>query len=1470
MVSQATAKVQLAELNPDERAKYVSDWKERLQRLPQSAYVAQLTRLTRQFGPEFASELIQPELITENEPEPVTKVPAAEITPTAPWYQKPLVWANEQPTLKPIFKGLNWYQQRYLTPAALSVAQLYSPQLRQQLGGVVNPFALPIEQRQQIWEEAELPWLAKTATEMLVDPTSYIGWGIPGAAKSVAMKAGLTGLAKAIQPAVKAEEVLGKVATLPIKGAGAAIRAIPVRAIPTPVSSESWIRTIAEAAIGGKPKIAWRKPLEESPKSVARNLTIHTTNALSNLVDVGSISSINKPLSQILVDVRLGTIDPALTTTITNPKQQQIIQSLIKHKDALNLDELIPLADKNTTGTAAMLGQRLIKAMAPELGLPPPRLLTGNLASFERYSQKLYDFWKKSVLFTPFYVVQNIVENVIRPIFIGANPFDSLSDYAKMPSLAKAPIEIQNLMRAIHTSLGKPIPEGLSKFAPTLELGGMTEASIGSLVRGKPYMPLGAAALADQGSMVRVFRQEHERIVRDLMEITSPETQAVSMEIRRIYGDAIKSFPTESEQRVQFEHLQDIALTHSLDDAIHEFNIIQKTKHLAVARPMTDTEKALPDIIRQRIAKDIPTAWTKNSTTAMLKVFSDTKKMLPLYVQEYQRAQLIGRLRELRNLLRGQANASYRTHITQILKKYVYPRASEAESRLAAAKTLTEYEDALFKCHLEARRELEFIAEETIEAEMVAKNIDPKVVGQWRRTATQINDMARASGDTFLDKVRVATNVIRFAKDPNKIKQAWDGIIMDIQSSFPDQAEAMRLATPDNDLLWHTYRKVQELRWFNVGEEKLLAAQNIAGVTMPTIPAARDATGKVITMEDYMQEQSKAVDSWSIRALETYEHRVDTATPRDKLLNGLREQTIKLKEGMALQEQRIQNQADDMAMDKVYATFGNYASRTNLDEFMTSMGVPFWFFPSRSIPFYTTQMLQKPRLGAEVLDFQRSKNESEQPARLVGSINIPGTDYWYNPLQSSMLWQMVNQQSFTPAATGGLEQGMNWMRNNLSISLGPQWRVGAALVERVMAKQAGTTPLTGEPQPLIPQTRWLEAISHKKLPLISPAAGLLNEPFDMYLRAVYGNSVAEWSQREVEKTIVDMGYNPQTAPKEIIERAWDRYYTRQLLSIPSGAVKEMTPTELARFEAINQQSKAMGLTKAQVSTLQESGESKYTGLRQDQLDTIYKDIPAQKLWRYIRPYGLTAKSKPIWQDYIDMKLGREELLYGTDPTNPTKSSRLANEQNFDKALQSMQISPKEWKSLYRQNYQEYIDKVQQLETDYPLAPKTDTDWEAYRELLGWKEQVRHPDDIKLDEYYKEMDSAKFENDLGEFDYDAYREAEQQFFQGLPQETIDYIKSRKDKYKTPLRAAYSRDMAKAQPYYDLQDAMLVQYPPEISTLIDLASKSPDPAIQRAIMVGNPQALILMRKIRLAKAQLRAKNPELDRLLRYWSS
>ncbi len=1451
-----TRQANLDSLPPEERDKFVSGWRTYLQRLPREAFEGQLTKLTQQYGPEFASALVQPELPTvKQEPPPITEVPAAAIEPELPWYAKPIQWASEQPVLGEAIQGLEAYYSKWLTPAAMTVAQPFAPKLREQLKGQ-SLWSMDEEERARIWaEESGLPWLAKTAAELVVDPLTYFGWGLAPKAFKAAEKAGFTNLAKFIRPMASAEAAYIKAAGAPIRAGGRLLKKAP-----------AIIPDIAELRATGK--LIFHKPIEESARSIINNLPTHTYDMLHNLGLAGEITG--KPFSQILENIRMGIPDDELFRTIISKEQKRALGYLTKNASKLDLDTIIKIADKHPDTAASVIGWKQVGLVAKELKLPAPRMAPGILGSFQKMGDKLYSLWRRSVLQTPYYVMQNTVENPLREILVGVRPMFDITDYARLPSFGNHPMDIQRRIVSLSDRWNKKMPEYISSpFARTPATGGVTEAVTGAVAIGKQFPASTVAAYMDDTAIVNTYFNYYDRFTKSLMETTSAKTQQALTTITGLYDDALKAVDDKGIRIVEeniLEHLKQTALSGSPDDVLNAFQTVQRNKTLTVANAMNSLEKGLPDVIRSKIKVELPRLWAKNDVQGIHRLFTNLQRTLPERIETYQKQVMVQRLRSYRDLLRTSVPKKYQPFVTRVLNSFKMDRVSEHEARITSAKSLSDFQRSMFKASTASRRELEALAEATIITEAIARNVDDKVLTAWYATGQAINNKAFKAGEELVDQAFSTSNVIRFSKSASAIQQSWDNFIVGIQSEFPDIATSMRAVTPDGDALWSAYRSVQERRWFNVGQEKLKAM----GVDFSQFPRTIGADGSLLTQEDFLSSQLKALKGWEDRTIAAWDKRHVTPTAKNKILDNLREGTIGAKEGIALQARQIENEAKDLALNVTYSTFGNYAQRTNLDDFMMGVGVPFWFFPSRSIPFYITQMAQRPRLGIEILNLQNEAATSEQPSRLFGTLKIPGTNYYYNPIQSTMLWQLADRRNFVPAAMGELERGQSWLRNNLGVSLGPQWMLATALVERVMGKQTGETVLTMEPQPVIPQQRWLKAVANLRIPAVSPVAALLNEPFDMYLRAIFGDDVANWQKREVEKTIVDMGFNPQTAPDDVIEKAWDKYYIRQLLSIPGGAVKEMTPTEMARFESINQKAKELDLTREQRVNLRRMGESPFTGLRNDQLEALYADVPAQKLWRYIRPWGLTTKSAPIWDDYIQFKLGRETLLYGADKNNPTEGSRLYKEQKFDEALRLGNISPREWKSLYRQNYADYISRVDQLETDHPLAPSTDEDWEAYRQLLGWDEPVRHPDDIKLDEYYDAMESSKFENELGEFNYGAYRKAEQTFFSGLSPDTIAYIRSRKDRYKSPTRAAYTRDMEIAQPYYDLQDAVLAQYPPEVAQIIKYALTTPDPAIQRAVLVGHPEALIVLRRIRVAKAQLRARNPQMDRILRYWSS
>jgi hypothetical protein len=1659
----------------------LAEWKSMYANAPPPVKQIVLSNAVRRFGNTFAQSMLTPDVGEIPEVAPTEKPNLLGTTtpkPHVPWYAKPVVEASEHiPGAKQGLGALSWYQQNVVEPTAMTVAgavQKFIPgeqgiekSLRE--NNATLPWQIPTAQRHEAWEETKLPWGVHTGMELAFDPTSYIGWGIPGAISKAAGKAGMSTVAEVAGKFATAEGMYNKVAGYPFELVGKAGKKIP--GVTLEYSKGKLLHIPA--------------PFQESIKSRMANEGLRTYDLMSNLTKAGMI--LEKTPSQILDDIRvLGRLDPMLEKTITNPEQKLLLQRLIKYKDKTPLAMFAATADRLPEITFRALGNYMTGHMGVELGVYAVKPLRGVIG----FGNTMYNGWKHTVLFTPFYVVQQMVENPLRLMLTSHNPVSEWGEFAVTGKITEAmklrledmPMEMRMRALSFMDRWKQRIPEYAPKGVLNKELssGGLTDATLGSLSIGKREPHLLIASEADNIAILTHFDKTRQDLMEELLLKHSPETARYITKLKEIFDDPALAGVLDPHI---IEHLRTVAITGTPEEMRAAFNRVLQNPYLGATRAMTDMEKALPEIVKLNLQRELTSKLAAGDLEGVRLAFEKARVSLPKRVEDYQKQRMLATLETYQRVLKAKLPKSSQKLMGAILRstKSKMGRVSAAEAELLQSKTLTEAENAMFLASREYRREMDMLTENLMLSHALNNNVSNDTLQAWYDLIDDINTKTIDAGDAFSLRTIKLSRSIHGSKTPSKaVVDEWNTYIMDIQSEFPDIGASMAKSTPNTDLLWSTHRSVKERMWSKASQEKLtgmgipldefprivqevpgtplggvdkglaekvlspdeLAAYNAeyiriaqqqgsgkalddlgiihgnvltkpgeerkistiidtiaaqvqvpgdgpldqvirAWVQMPdnqtlqllgkgassspeyleatrsllkdyypdgyirifrggkastskaldreftnvtsskatakdfvaswpnnpngtpllpdindilirvedvvSIASARESeliipsellkarmaspisratatTQRLVTLEDFVQEQRSALFDWQKRVESTYADMTSgktVTTARDTALMGMQEQAIQLKQTMALTDLTLRNHANDAAARATYEVFGNVGGKTNFDEIMSKV-CPFWFFPSRSIPFYAKQMIQKPRLGYEILTMHERSRDTK-PDRLFGTFKIPGTNYYYNPLQASMLWQLWGAKDYTPANLPPLEAGMRFMNQNLGISMGPQIGIATALATRALGKQGMVENYVPEPQDIIPQNKWLNAVEGLRLPVISQVAGLASEPFDTFTRAVYGTDIAQWQKREVEKYMVDEGVDPVKATTQQIQSAWKRFYTRQLASIPGGAVKEMTTTEAARYEYINKTQKEMGLTSAQIRAFKQTGESAFTGLRQDQLDAIYKGIPAEKLWRNIRPVGLTQKTEPYWNQYLQLKSEKEDLR-GT-AENPSPSSRIGVQKMLDSALLAGKIDASTWRDLRRENYQHYSDRIEQLNADYPLAPKTDEDWESFRKLLGWEQSVRHPDDIKLQEYYDTLDNSLFENGLGQFDAQLYNAEKDKFMEPLAESTRTYIQNQANKYKTPLEVAFAKDSETLQPYWAVEDTILSNLDPSIAAQIQALGQY-DSSIQQIIIGSNPYLSIILRRIRMARQRMEMYNPEISRALLLW--
>lgn len=138
-------------------------------------------------------------------------------------------------------------------------------------------------------------------------------------------------------------------------------------------------------------------------------------------------------------------------------------------------------------------------------------------------------------------------------------------------------------------------------------------------------------------------------------------------------------------------------------------------------------------------------------------------------------------------------------------------------------------------------------------------------------------------------------------------------------------------------------------------------------------------------------------------------------------------------------------------------TMIDYASSTKADDFI-KIFIPFWRYPSRSLPFWASTMWRHPHLLTMYLRYiQYSENEArtrgyvnskgEPLPSLAGYMPIPGTDIWFNPT-APLIYRYVypeltvqSQQEDTEDMDI-TEKAINWIvaqASSRGISVGPIW-----------------------------------------------------------------------------------------------------------------------------------------------------------------------------------------------------------------------------------------------------------------------------------------------------------------------------------------------------------------------------------------------------------------------------------------------
>ena len=584
-------------------------------------------------------------------------------------------------------------------------------------------------------------------------------------------------------------------------------------------------------------------------------------------------------------------------------------------------------------------------------------------------------------------------------------------------------------------------------------------------------------------------------------------------------------------------------------------------------------------------------------------------------------------------------------------------------------------------------------------------------------------------------------------------------------------------------------------------------------------------------------------------------------------------------------EWKMHMNAADYATQFAGSVMGNYAVTTNLDQFMNHI-VPFWYFPSRSIKFYTKTFIQKPYTLAFLTRYMNQAKEGfgsqMTPESLVGyfPISIGDQTYFINPFRPWMGYQMLG---YEPMAGLGqpIVQQVFQASNMLGIGIAPQYTMALETINK-LTSQDGVYLTRGEPMPLFPQERWLQDA-------IGAASGNYAAMPEQVAFSQNVDGMPDWEKRNLEKELARwIGRNPDIAaqngwtyPRDIIavkdsntqaasviKQQIRRMSGYGLVSVIAPIYSRRNSEELImqkdRLQAIKDILTQNGINAdAAIERANKIGFSPMMYLNRQQRREIYDAHPEWKPWEGLTRVGINPQERNIEtqteQFYTDMDSVRNQLGARLSIADDAFIDGSMTGYQWRQVYQEVQVQNAAiWKFLIGDGLSPDQTRNPGI---LPLAAVTPARSEWYRIKYAKAIPPIHPEDYALDYYYSIQ--PQIDPITGTYDYDSYFNQRDTFFNSLSgrPEIQKYILDDKlrSRYASPVEEIFRQDSQIMEPYFAARRDYEKAHP-EYEQLLKQAEMTQDPVqlqIIRQQLNAHENAISDIRnRIRMSDARIEA--------------
>ena len=1338
-------------------------------------------------------------------------------------------------TGKGLLAGLDWYHQNIAQPAGslVTVTQEKPVGWQVPLGQLVTgEMSIPEAVRQLREAQQERGGVEQFITET-VSPVGIaelafgggIFKGLTTAAKARPLLRPLVPLAFALEKTERAAQVASEV---PFRMAGTAAKSIPLLGKPLSVAG----RQIP--------------PLfKESKKSIVRNTLPRTQSALNRLRLAGAGQG--ESYSSVLREINTGNLDQPFFKTLDDPHDIETLSLISKHRKKLRLDELAEMADADPHSVSTQIGDALSHLRGTELGVvtrKAPTIPGSKLAS------DIYNAWRSTVLFTPWYILQVTVENPIRIIERGGSIPGSPDDIFRYPFSQRSKLALRPFLDVLQGKAGSGL-SGAEFMSETMSRGLPTgKFAKPATIIGR--FPRAWNAWFDDRALVKIMVSSFRR-ARDELTSKNPVLKAHMDDLEKIFASNQNRIAVGADEDTWLL-MKDVAMSNVEGKNIRtNLNDLSEKWWRGVTYPQG--VPTIPISIENRGKTAVPGLMREGNEASVNTFFRKLEEELADGTTISMERALLDKLRILTDEMGSKLSPSARDELKDHIARL--KRSTELDDVAVAAmkddgQTLNQ---KLFNAAVVSNREKETIAFIKVATAALADTTKPgkeKAASTIHRFILDTLETNRRHFQKFETFPKDTLNLSRaIARNDNQLPRLLD----EYYSKWPQMKELLGDSEVGSSLLWATYRRSQEM----------LHSERVRGILQMADIDATDLL-KTPLFADAVAKQVDELRAWRDQVLTRMRERA-AVTPQatKEATDVLTKRIIEMSDKVALEKSTVLNKAIRFAEDDAFATMGNYGTRTNLDEVMNRI-MPFWYFPSRSIPFYAKLGVRRPGWYASMRRWQEDNRKEGTPDFLAGYIPIPGTPYSINPLRPWMAFQLTAQTDWLTPSPPLPQKIMEQIQAMSGMSLGPQFQIGLTFLSRFLEDRGYDPLIDRQPRDVIPQQRWIRGFDNwlsDVAPEVRLIANVLNEPSDMFLRFVYGDEVATWHKRRVEQYLVEMGVDPTKATDEETGKALRKVGERDLAGIPFGAVKVTLPKAKERQDEIAANiERVTGFTPDMQLSLRNRGDNPLSGLRNDQIQTIFATDDEADFYQHIRPLFLKKSQEAVWETTRAYNIDLRRALDRRKATIAAAEERLR-----DGAINP--ISPERWKRLVSDAYNQYagaIESLQHPDGMYATALKTSADWDEFNKELG-KERIRHPDDLAFQRYMEEVDADDYTDAAGDFDVRAWRKTQDAFRESVDDDTWAYIQSRLRKNKSPLELERQLSLEAYQEYFEMVVPVIKRFKnsEELQRIYDEYDAQPFRNVRDAMADANPDLKEAIRIITLVKQALRKRNPEMEAFL-----